>query len=107
MLLLRGVAQGLVYSSFNEDIHVKHFREEDLAGWRAFAGIDLRTNGRIVVLFQSPEIMENGKKMTWVVDEWYNDSSTPSIIRRAAFDMREDLPCVILKNQTPQTTQLF
>jgi hypothetical protein len=93
MLLLRGTSQGLVYNTFNKDTHVRAFPPSgvDLSKWKCWAGIDLRTHGRIEVMAEAPEILKNGKKLRWVIDEWTDDQSTPSTIRKAAFEMREDV----------------
>jgi hypothetical protein len=92
-LLMRGVSQGLVYTVFNKDRHVRQFPPEgaDLSGWYCFAGVDLRTRGRIEVLAEAPGILESGKPMRWVVSEWADDNATPNKIRTAAFAMREQV----------------
>jgi len=93
MLLLRGTSQGMVFSTFNEDIHVKSFPppEADLSTWRCFAGVDLRSHGRIEVVAEAPEISQSGRRLRWVIREWADDNSTPSKVRKAAFELREDI----------------
>jgi len=91
-LLMRGTAQGMVYSKFS-DKNIEAFPPEgaDLSNWRCFAGIDLRSRGRIVVVAESPGILPNGRRLRWVIAEWGDDNNTPSKIRKAAFRMRENI----------------
>ena len=91
-LLMKGTSQGLVYGNvFDEDSHVQSFPPigADLTGWKCFAGVDLRTKGRIEVIAEAPQVMPNGKKLRWVIKEWADNNSTPSRIRSAAFEMRQ------------------
>lgn len=91
MLLMRGVSQGLVYGTFNEDRHVKSFPPPgaDLSKWRCFGGVDLRSHGRVIAVAEAPGVLKSGKHMRWIIGEWADDNSIPSKIRSAAFDMRE------------------
>jgi len=93
MLLLRGTSMGMVYSAFNKDVHVKQFPPEgvDISKWKAFAGIDLRWKGRIEVMVEAPEVLPNGRRARWIIAEWADDGSTPSMIRSAAAELRRNV----------------
>jgi hypothetical protein len=92
-LLMRGTSQGMVYSQFSRVEHVKDFPlpDADISRWHCCAGVDLRSRGRIVVIAQAPGVMPNGKRMRHVIAEWKDDSATPSTIRKAAREMRENI----------------
>jgi len=90
-LLMRGQSQGMVYPQFSRVRHIKPFPPEgaSLDKWTAFAGVDLRSRGRVVVIAQAPGTLDNGKRLRWCIDEWSDDAATPSTIRRAAREIRE------------------
>lgn len=92
MFLLRGTSQSLVYPMFNE-AHVRPFPPDgaDLSKWKCFAGVDMWSRGRVVVLAQAPGVLSNGKRATWVAAEWADDNSSTSKVKSAAFDMREKM----------------
>jgi hypothetical protein len=92
-LLMSGRHQGMVYTQYGlhnkveitpgaATITIKYAdgreEERDISTWRAFAGIDMRSHGRIVVVLESPEILPNGKHPRYCVAEWSDDMSTPS-----------------------------
>lgn len=90
-LLMRGTSQGMVYPQFSKGRHAsRSFPPEgsDISRWVAFAGIDLRSRGRIVVMAQAPERV-GSKPLRWVIDAWSDDQATPSKIRNAAREVRE------------------
>lgn len=89
-LLMRGTAEGMVFSKFGDD-NVEAFPPEgaNLDEWRCFAGVDLRSHGRIVVVAESPGRLPNGRFMRWVIEEWSDDNATPSKIRSAAWNIRD------------------
>jgi hypothetical protein len=93
MFMMRGTSEGLVYSQFSTDTHVKEFPPEgaDISAWKFFGGVDLRTKGRVVIIAEAPKVLKNGRRLRWVVDEWADNNSTPSRIREAAFEMRRDI----------------
>jgi hypothetical protein len=43
------------------------------------------------VILESPNYADNGRKIRWVVDEWADDSNTPSKIIKAASDMKQKI----------------
>ena len=88
-LLLSGSNQGMVYSQYGEH-NRKEFdpKQYDLTRWKAFAGVDMRGHGRIVVMLESPDYADNGKPIRWCVAEWADDNSTPSKIVEAARVMK-------------------
>ena len=88
-LLLSGKSQGMVYSHYGPQ-NQKEFnpKEHDLTMFNAFAGVDMRGRGRIVVILESPYYASNGKPLRWCVDEWADDTNTPSKIIDAARKMK-------------------
>jgi len=94
-LLMSGSAQGMVYpqyGSYNrKPFDFNEHSLTDLERWKAFAGIDMRGRGRIVVMLESPDLLENGKKLRWVVAEWKSDKNTPSIIIAACRKIKVDV----------------
>ena len=92
-LLLQGISQGLVIGTFDPKKHVKAFPPDgvDLSTWRAFGGIDLRSNGRIEIVAEAPGMLPNGRRPRWVIREWMDDNASPSKIRSAAFDLRGEI----------------
>jgi len=91
-LLLSGKNQGMVYSQYGNQ-NKKEFNpmKHDISRAKAFAGVDMRGRGRIVVIFELDEYALNGKRIRWVVDEWADDSNTPSKIIEAAKAMKQKI----------------
>jgi len=88
-LLMSGSNQGMVYSQYGEH-NRKEFNQaqHDMTKWKAFAGVDMRGSGRIVVILESPDYADNGRPIRWCVAEWADDNNTPSKIIEAAKVMR-------------------
>jgi len=91
-LLMTGASQGLVYSQYSKR-NKKAFKdtEHDISTWRAFAGIDMRGRGRIVVILESPQTLPNGKHKRWVVREWADESNTPSKLIYACARIKSEI----------------
>jgi hypothetical protein len=88
-LLMNGSNQGMVYSQYGDHNRQKfNPRDFDLTKWNAFAGVDMRGRGRIVVVLESPNYADNGRPIRWCVAEWEDDSSTPSKIINASKRMK-------------------
>jgi len=88
-LLLTGKQQGLVYPQYDMGCQ-QPFPPEgaDINNWTCFAGVDQRGRGRIVVVAQAPGVLENGKRLRWVIAEWDDNNNTPSKLIQAAHEMK-------------------
>jgi len=94
-LLLSGGAHGMAYSqygSYNQkEFDFSEHSRKDLERWRAFAGIDQRGRGRIVVILESPDLLENDKHLRWAVAEWASDNNTPSKLIAACKKIKQQV----------------
>lgn len=103
-LLMSGRHQGMVYTQYglhnqvevepgDSSIIIRYANgreeEKDISTWKAYAGIDMRSHGRILVVLESPDVLPNGKHPRYVVAEWEDDMSTPSSIIDACRVMKQ------------------
>jgi hypothetical protein len=94
-LLLSGSQQGMAYPQYGERNRVKFVQEEHakegLEKWTAYAGIDMRGRGRIVVIIESPDLSDGGKHQRWAIAEWANDNNTPSKLIEACKQIKAEV----------------
>lgn len=78
--------RGLVYPQFNSQQHHQPVPADWASdNWRFFAGVDLRSNAAIEV----GAFWRGTRSPVYIVDEWYEELTTPSRVREAAVALQQ------------------